>query len=117
MDIDEMVASMIKDGWKGDPIDVVKMPDAAPTSADNTRVLAARKAGIDVKANVQNYNDPLSLDQAARFKFEGKIPATWGEGIELRAKKQSTMKGVDKEWSSRFPNGSIYDPKVTGKGK
>jgi len=25
------------------------------------------------------------------------------------------MKGVDPDWAKRFPSGSIYDPKVTGK--
>ena len=42
---DTLIESMKKDGWKGDPIDVVNMSDGAPTSLDNTRVLAARQAG------------------------------------------------------------------------
>lgn len=41
---------MRTNGWKGDPVDVVKMPDGKLTSMDNTRIAAAREAGIDVKA-------------------------------------------------------------------
>ena len=45
--------SMKSDGWKGDPVDVVRMPDGKLTSIDNTRIAAAREAGIDVKATVR----------------------------------------------------------------
>lgn len=36
------------------------MPDGAPTSMDNTRIMAAREAGVKVEANVHNFNDRLS---------------------------------------------------------
>ena len=64
---DEIIASMKANGWKGDPIDVVKMPDGSLTTLDNTRVAATRKVGIDVQATVRNYNDPLPPDMVARF--------------------------------------------------
>ncbi|GFN30052.1 hypothetical protein [Paenibacillus xylaniclasticus] len=41
---------MKANGWQGSPIDVVKMPDGKLTTVDNTRVLAARNAGINVEA-------------------------------------------------------------------
>lgn len=41
---------MKANGWKGDPIDVVKMSDGKLTTIDNTRVVAAREAGIDIQA-------------------------------------------------------------------
>ncbi|THB82430.1 hypothetical protein E1N66_21030, partial [Pantoea allii] len=41
---DDLVSSMKKDGWKGDPVDVIKMPDGKMTSMDNTRISAAREA-------------------------------------------------------------------------
>lgn len=104
---------MKKDGWQGDPVDVVKMPDGAPTSVDNTRILAAREAGIKVEANVRNYNDPISDDQARRFILNGQVPKTWGEAVEFRVKKQTQMPGVDKGWAEKFPGGSIYDPDIT----
>lgn len=46
---------MKQNGWKGNPIDVVKMPDGVYTTIDNTRVVSAREAGIDVQAIVHNY--------------------------------------------------------------
>jgi len=49
----DLVKSMKSDGWKGDPVDVVRMPDGKLTSIDNTRIAAAREAGIDVKATVR----------------------------------------------------------------
>lgn len=110
---DTIVADMkAKNGWIGDPVDVVNMPDHAPTSMDNTRVLAAREAGVKVEANVHNYSDPLTLEQAKRFEYNGVKPTTWGEAIELRIKKQETQRGVPKGWSKKYPNGSIYDPEV-----
>ena len=51
--------SMKKKGWVGDPIDVVQMPDGSLVTLDNTRVAAARQAGINVRATVRQYNDPL----------------------------------------------------------
>lgn len=54
---------MRANGWKGDPVDpvdVVKIPDGKLTSMDNTRIAAAREAGIDVKASVRGFDDPLT---------------------------------------------------------
>lgn len=110
---DTILADMkTNNAWIGDPVDVVNMPDGAPTSVDNTRILAAREAGVKVEANVHNYSDPIPLERAENLIFEGKVPSTWGEAIELRVKKQATQRGVSKEWPDTFPNGSIYDPEV-----
>lgn len=49
-------------GWDGDPIDVVRMPDGNLTTIDNTRVLAARYAEIDVQANVHAFDEVLPQD-------------------------------------------------------
>ena len=109
---DTMVEDMRKNGWNGHPVDVVNMPDNAPTSMDNTRILAARKAGIQIDAIVHNHSDRLSYNEIKRFKVGTTYPKTWGEAIELRVKRQSEMSGVDKNWSTKFPHGSLYDPKV-----
>ena len=109
---DTMVEDMRKNGWNGKPVDVVNMPDNAPTSMDNTRILAARNAGIKVDAIVHNYSDKLSYEDIRRFGVGNTYPKTWGEAIELRVKKQSSMSGVDKNWSTKFSHGSLYDPKV-----
>ncbi len=89
---EEIIASMKKNGWQGDPIDVVRMDDGELTTLDNTRVVAARAAGIDVRANVHGYNDPLP-DQATRRRFttpKGGVPQTWGQAVENRIGKQSS---------------------------
>ncbi len=39
---------MKTNAWKGDPIDVIRMSDGKLTTIDNTRVVAAREAGIKV---------------------------------------------------------------------
>ena len=89
---EEIIASMKKNGWQGDPIDIVRMDDGELTTLDNTRVVAARAAGIDVRANVHGYNDPLP-DQATRRRFttpKGGVPQTWGKAVENRIGKQSS---------------------------
>ncbi|MBC1244678.1 hypothetical protein HB800_12100 [Listeria welshimeri] len=85
---DKIIASMKANGWKGDPIDVVKMPDGSLTTLDNTRVAAAREAGIDVQATVRNYDDLLPPDMVARFTTPKGVPKTWGEATDLRIGKQ-----------------------------
>ncbi|MCW1939827.1 ParB/RepB/Spo0J family partition protein [Bacillus anthracis] len=64
---EELIASMKANGWKGDPIDVVKMPDGKLTTIDNTRVAAAREVGIEVQATIRNYKDPLPTNLIDRF--------------------------------------------------
>ncbi|WP_430511448.1 DUF637 domain-containing protein [Pannonibacter phragmitetus] len=113
MSLADLVASMRKDGWKGEAIDIVNMPDGAPTSMDNRRLLAARQAGVPIEAVVRNASDPLSPAEATRFRVGNITPKTWGEAIELRVLRQGGMKGVDTTWPEKFPNGSIYDPDIT----
>ena len=110
---DSIVAEMKKQNkWIGEPVDVVNMPDKAPTSIDNTRILAAREAGVKVKANVHNFNDPIPKERAQSLIYNGHVPKTWGEAIQLRVQKQNGQKGVPENWSEKFTNGSIYDVKV-----
>uniref|UniRef100_UPI0013A548AC VENN motif pre-toxin domain-containing protein n=1 Tax=Aggregatibacter segnis TaxID=739 RepID=UPI0013A548AC len=111
---DTMVEDMRKNGWNGKPVDVVNMPDNAPTSMDNTRILAAREAGIKVEANVHSFNEKLTAREVERFQVNGVFPNTWGEAILLRIEKQGTIKGdgIPNNWNIKYPHGSIYDPKV-----
>ena len=97
---DEIISSMRKDGWNGDPIDVVHMKDGGLTSIDNTRVLAASEAGIDVQAIVHKYDDPLPKEFVERFTTKKGTPTTWGEAIDLRIGKQK------KSYRDNNPNGS-----------
>ncbi|HFG6254851.1 TPA: hemagglutinin repeat-containing protein [Salmonella enterica subsp. diarizonae serovar 61:l,v:z35] len=106
---DDLVSSMKKDGWKGDPVDVIKMPDGKMTSMDNTRINAARDAGIKVEANVRNFNDPLPKDMIDSGRFGS--ATTWGEAITGRIVNQSGG------FSKNNPYGSSDSPRITGKGK
>jgi len=83
-----VITSMKKNGWVGEPIDIVKMPDGNYTTIDNTRVAAARKADIDVKAVIHNADETLPTNQIDRFKTKKGTPDTWGEAVELRIKNQ-----------------------------
>ena len=106
----DLVASMKKDGWKGDAVDVVRMPDGKVTSFDNTRISAARDAGIDVKASIHYPNDPLPTEMIKSGRFgEAK---TWGEALSNRINNQKP-----KSFGSNNPNGTLDQPKITGKPK
>lgn len=108
---DDLVQGMKTNGWQGDAVDVVRMPDGGLTSMDNTRIAAARDAGIDVKANVRGYNDPLTQAEAERFSKGGLVPTTWGEAMGIRISNQSGS------FSTTNPLGSLSPPKITGKPK
>ena len=115
-DLDSLVASMSKDGWVGKSIDVVAMPDGTLASIDNTRVLAARTANIDVQANVRGF-DELITDPVRQFSLTeaGVVPDTWGDAALLRINKpiqNATYPNMSPSWSTRFPYGSLYDPEV-----
>ena len=106
---DDLVFSMKKCGWKGDPIDVIRMPDGKMTSMDNTRINATRDAGIRVEANVRNFNDPLPKDMVDSGRFGS--ATTWGEAITGRINNQSGG------FSKNNPYGTANSPRITGKGK
>ena len=107
----DLVKSMKSDGWKGDPVDVVRMPDGKLTSIDNTRIAAAREAGIDVKATVRGFDDLLSASEIKRFTIpkKGFVPKTWGEAITGRINKQTG--GFSKD----NPYGASQPPRITGR--
>jgi filamentous hemagglutinin len=69
----DLVSSMKKDGWKGGPVDVIKMPDGKMTSMDNTRISAAREAGIKVESNVRSYDEKLTPSEIERFQTESVV--------------------------------------------
>ncbi|KDN09308.1 putative hemolysin [Gilliamella apicola] len=110
---DDLVTSMKTNGWKGEPVNVIKMPDGKYTSMDNTRIAAAREAGIDIKANIRNFDDKLSPSEVNRFSDpkKGFIPTTWGEAITGRINKQSGG------FSKNNPYGSSTPPRISGKPK
>lgn len=104
---DDLVDSMRTNGWKGDPVDVVKMPDGKLTSVDNTRITAAREAGIEVKATIREYDEPLT--PAIRDARGWQNYSTWGEAISARIKQQGST------FSTANPYGATQSPRVNGK--
>jgi hypothetical protein len=88
-------------GWVGEPIDVVRMPDGELTSVDNTRLLAAKNASIDVRANVHEFGDPIPAERANTLRSrKGEMPTTWGQAILNRIDKQNSL------YRTTYPYGS-----------
>ena len=57
---------MQQNGWQGEPLNVLYR-DGVPTSMDNRRLLAARRAGIEVPVRVRSASDPLTPSQVNQF--------------------------------------------------
>ena len=95
-----IVESMKRNGWQGDPIDVVQMADGRLTTIDNTRVVAARQARIDVQANIHAYDELLPIEYIARFTTKKGVPKTWGDAVELRIGKQKSSFRTDNLFGS-----------------
>ena len=90
-DASKLASKMRDQGWKWLHIDVVKMPDGRLITLDNTRLLAAHTAGIEVNAVVRGYHETLNKMMADRFQTtKGGIPVTWGEAVQFRINKQSS---------------------------
>ena len=115
---DDIKESMSKEGWKGEAVDVIEMPDGKLTSIDNSRVSAAKEVGISIKANVRNYDEKLSSEivDSERFLKRNKHkevtenPTTWGEAVSNRIENQPAH-FRDKEAGQ----GSHDLPRVTGR--
>lgn len=106
---DDLVKSMKEKGWSGDPVDVVKMPDGQLTSMDNTRITAAREAGVNVEAVVRNFDEPLTRGMQEARGWENY--STWGDAISGRIQSQSGGFG------STYPYGSPEVPNIKGRPK
>ena len=93
------------------------MPDGGLTAVDNTSLLAARKAGINAEIIIHDYNSKIPVSKAREYTAIGKSePKTWGEAIHSRINSQKDTYFQDRIFTNKFPNGSAYDPNVTGKG-
>jgi hypothetical protein len=100
---DDIIQSMRTSGWKGDPIDVVRMPDGGLTTIDNTRVVAAHHAGIDVQANVHAFDAALPEGMVPRFTTpKGGVPSTWGDAVTNRIGNQKPG------WQNCYPMGGPF---------
>jgi hypothetical protein len=99
-DVGEISADMAARGWKGQPIDVVQARNGIMTTLDNTRLLAASRAGISVRATVHQAQDLLPPWMVERFATPKGVPTTWGDALRLRIRNQSAS------YRSTYPNGS-----------
>lgn len=105
--VDPVTHSMRINGWLGQPIDVVRMPDSGLTTLDNTRVLAAHRAGIEVRVSVRLFQEHLPHDMIGRFTTpKGGAPTTWGEAAMNRIGGQNSI----------FRNTHPYGSPVVGWG-
>ena len=103
--IDVITESMMQHGWKGAPIDVVRMSDGTLITIDNTRLLAASRTNTLVNSIVHDANKPLTAELAERFTTkQGGTPSTWGEAVMNRINKQNNL------YRDIYPNGS----RITG---
>jgi hypothetical protein len=108
--IDDIILDMKQNGWAKGPIDVVQMGDGALTSLDNTRVLAAREAGILAKANLRDAADLLPDEMGRRFPnpdVPGEFATTWGEAVQYRIMRQSNT------FIQQNPRGALSNPAIT----
>ncbi|MFW8745124.1 hypothetical protein ACOI9R_33855, partial [Mesorhizobium japonicum] len=107
--IDGIAASMAREGWKGDHVDIVRMPDGGLTSLDNRRLVAADMAGISVQAVVHDLHDPIDPSVSWRFADRaGNAPDTWGAAVDNRIARQPAW------WRDANQFGSSTRPRMTG---
>jgi hypothetical protein len=94
---------------KYDPIDIVAMGDGFYSTVDNTRLLAAQKLGVDIKATVHSFDEALPESMLNRFKNNktSEYAKTWGQAIEYRVANQS--KGYAKTYKGK---GSFVQPEA-----
>ena len=134
MPMEDLITSMRTEGWKGDALQVVELPDGTRVSLDNRRLYAAQKAGLtDVPVQYHAPSEPFPQEWAAAgFELKdpirrlpdgslvvggkhgeiayakGAIPATYGEAALFRTANQGKIPGA-----GRFPLwGSLELPRV-----
>ncbi len=104
--VEELVKSMEKKGWKGPPVDVVRMPDGTLVTVDNTRLLAATRTNTPVPAVVHEAGESLPAGQVERFTSRAGVkPQTWGDAVKNR------IDGQGAGFRTAYPNGSPEPPK------
>jgi hypothetical protein len=123
--IEQLTENMKTQGWKGDPINVVELPDGTKISLDNRRLLAAQNAGLqEIPVTYHAANEPFPPQWAADgFELDvnirrladgsmvtggtqgevvfrkGTLPKTYGEAALFRTANQGNIKGT----GTKFP--------------
>ena len=70
------------------------------TTVDNTCVVAARQARLDVQANIHAYDELLPIEYIVRFTTKKGVPKTWKDAVELRIGKQKSSFRTDNLFGS-----------------
>jgi hypothetical protein len=96
----EYTDDMAANGWRGDPVDVVRMPDGGLTAFDNRRVVAANNAGINVQARIHAFDDAFPAGRLPSGK--GEVPGTWGQAVTDR------IAGQKPSWRNCYPMGGPF---------
>ena len=136
--IDELTEIMKTKGWRGDPLEVVQMPDGSLVSLDNRRLAAAQRAGLDnVPISPHAATDAIPKDWAAAgFKLDktirrldtgelvvggtkgevvmakGHVATTYEEAVLIRTANQGKIK-TGPDAGKAFPlGGSHAEPRV-----
>jgi hypothetical protein len=117
MTIDQLADSMKTNGWKGDALNVVELPDGTMVSTDNRRLLAAQKAGLktvpiayhlpeeaipperapgfELENNIRQLDDGTLVKGGNKGKIvykKGATPKNWGEAALFRTANQGNLK-------------------------
>lgn len=135
MTIEELTENMRRGGWKGNPLEVVELPDGSRTSLDNRRLTAAVRAGLpEVPMAVHEATDKVPKDQQARYALKkdpirklpsgelvvggnegvvrypkGSLPDNYGEAALFRTADQGKVPGT----GERFPlYGRMEEPRI-----
>jgi hypothetical protein len=96
--VEDITGNMMTSGWRGGPIDVVRMGDGGLTAFDNTRVLAASRAGINTQAVVHGAGEAFPVGRW--IPKSGIAPETWSEAVLLRIQQQNRI------FRQTYPNGA-----------
>jgi hypothetical protein len=105
-DVQELVNSFANKGFRGSPIDVVRLADRGLTAIDNTRILAGQLTDTPVEAMVHSSEELLPNEQfpqrfvPERGPLKGQVPRTYGEAVLYR------ISGQNKIFRTRYPSGS-----------
>ena len=138
--VEELADSMKKEGWKGDPIEIVEMPDGSKVSLDNRRLLAAQDAGMkEIPVLYHSPAEPIPPAVAAeRFMLKntirqlpdgtlvvggnkggvvyakGAVPKNYGEAALFRTANQGNLKGGAGKFPlyGRYEQPSIRQPQI-----
>jgi RHS repeat-associated protein len=94
----DITPSMRANGWRGSPIDVVRMADGSLVTVDNTRLAAASLSRTPVQAVIRRFDEVFPAARAGG-NLRG---ATWGEAVLNRIDAQKPG------WQRLYPSGSPF---------